>query len=169
MSKWAKKVGEKWAGGIKKHGLEGAIIKQTNEYVNQVEELVEELLSEASMKEAEEQSNTTSVQIINYIEKGDEEIGMALEISMKEAEENTLVEETRAKLSSEQTIEELATQLVAQTIDVNNIRLTPKKYSLLEIFCMEHFSDTINGGAQILPESLNESLDIIESNLIGET
>jgi len=86
---------------------------------------------------------------------GDEEIELALALSME--------------VTPKKEIEVLAKKLVAKTIDVNAIKLTQEKFSLLEEVCMEQFSfDAYNSGVKVLLEGLDASLNIIESNIIGE-
>ena len=95
-----------------------------------------------------------SQEVVSDIIDGDEEIELALALSMK--------------VTPKKEIEVLAKKLVAKTIDVNAIKLTQEKFSLLEEVCMEQFSIDAYSGVKVLSEGLDASLNVIESNIIGE-
>ena len=119
---------------------------------------LEEMRQKVQIEEHKSSSNGSVSKVVSGSVAVDEEMELALALSLS-------IEEVTPKKE----MEELASKLVAKTIDVNAIKLPQAKFSLLEKICMEQYSiELSNDGSKALQEGLDASLNIIESNIIGD-
>ena len=117
-----------------------------------------QMRQKVQIEEHKSSSNGSVSKVVSGSVAVDEEMELALALSLS-------IEEVTPKKE----MEELASKLVAKTIDVNAIKLPQAKFSLLEKICMEQYSiELSNDGSKALQEGLDVSLNIIESNIIGD-
>lgn len=191
-----KKIIKKCEGGAKKHGgIGNAMIAQMHVWTEQEEQRkAEESRAQAI---AEERAAAAEALAKAALEKNEKlkaelrETQAKLAIEQAAREEQELLEQLKqmqlAKAPEEEksplisiaskesgegpvlslSMEELAKQIAAKAIDVSAIILTQGNFDLLERVCIEQFS-VPRGEAQVLLEGLDDSLNIIESNVIGD-
>lgn len=115
----------------------------------------EELLSQLKkLQEQEGKSHSTVTTVVNNSTITDEDLDLAIALSL-------------SNINTKSEMEELASKLAQKTIDVTSIRLTKENLTILEQICMDQFSIEIHN-AKGLPQYLDEALNLIESNIIGD-
>lgn len=115
-----------------------------------------QMRQKVQIEEHKSPSNGSGSPVISEPVAVDEEMELALALSLSMA------------VTPKREMEELASKLVAKTIDVNAIRLTQKELSLLEEVCLEQFTTEASSGVKVLLDGLDASLNVIESNILGD-